>query len=119
MQTCNIRNFVPLVVIVGIVFTAVGVAQSQTTKTSTKNPDVNHATAGRTPWGDPDLQGVYSNDDFKAVPFERPVELGERKYLTEEEYAKRVQEWQKQLQDDQSPTFTSLKTGDLGQGNFG
>jgi hypothetical protein len=58
------------------------------------------------------LQGVYSNDDFKAVPFERPVEMGDRKYLTEEEYAKRVQEWQKQLQDDQSPTYTNPNRGE-------
>src|SRR6516164_7729194 len=119
MQTCNIRNFIHLVVIVGVVFTAVGVAQSQTTKTSTKKPDVNRATAGRTPWGDPDLEGVYQSDDFKAVPLERPVEMGERKYLTDDEYSKRVQQAQQQLQDDQSPTYTSRKTGDLGQGNLG
>ena len=65
------------------------------------------------------MQAVYSAEDFKTVPFERPVELGERKYLTDEEYAKRVQGLQKQLQDDQAPTFISRKTGDLGQGNFG
>jgi hypothetical protein len=119
MQSGDTSNFIRLVVIVGIVCAAVGVAQSQTTKTSTKRPDVNRVTAGRTPWGDPDLEGVYQSDDFRGVPFERPVELGERKYLTDEEYAKRVQDWQKQVQDDQAPTFISPKTGDLGQGNLG
>ncbi len=27
----------------------------------------------RTPWGDPDLQGVWSSDDEASVPFERPM----------------------------------------------
>jgi hypothetical protein len=27
----------------------------------------------RTPWGDPDLQGVWSSDDEAGVPFERPL----------------------------------------------
>src|SRR5262245_13589345 len=31
--------------------------------------------APRTPWGDPDLQGVYSNDDETGIPFERPAEF--------------------------------------------
>ena len=31
----------------------------------------------RTPWGDPDLQGVWSSDDEAGVPFERP--MGQRK----------------------------------------
>jgi hypothetical protein len=27
----------------------------------------------RTPWGDPDLSGVYSNDDETGTPLERPA----------------------------------------------
>jgi len=44
-------------------------------------------TVTRTPWGDPDLQGVwnYSVD----MPLERPREFGSRAYLTEEEVAER------------------------------
>ena len=38
-----------------------------------------------TPWGDPDLQGVW---DFRTItPFERPEELGDRAFLTAEEVA--------------------------------
>jgi hypothetical protein len=118
MHSGAISNFIRLVVIGGIVFTAAGVVQSQTTKTSATKPDVSRATSGRTPWGDPDLQGIYSGDDFRGVPFERPVVLGEREFLTDEEYAKRVQELEKQLQEDQAPTITNRKTGDLGQGNL-
>ena len=33
-------------------------------------------TPGRTPWGDPDLQGVF---DFQSdVPFQRPLDLGNK-----------------------------------------
>ena len=31
--------------------------------------------APRTPWGDPDLQGVYTNIDERNVPLERPAEF--------------------------------------------
>ena len=40
---------------------------------------------GRTPWGDPDLQGVWAND--VVTPLERPAGLGERELLTDEELA--------------------------------
>lgn len=32
-------------------------------------------TPPRTPWGDPDLQGVFGNDNEYATPFERPAEF--------------------------------------------
>jgi hypothetical protein len=32
-------------------------------------------TAAKTPWGDPDLQGVYTNKDENGIPFERPGQL--------------------------------------------
>jgi hypothetical protein len=48
-------------------------------------------TAPRTPWGHPDLQGVWTSDDARTVPLQRPAELGERRTLTEEEFAARKQ----------------------------
>ena len=57
----------------------------------TKAPAENR-TPPRTAWGDPDLQGVWSSDNSIGVPFERPKRYGNRKLLTDEEYAKRVQE---------------------------
>jgi hypothetical protein len=39
----------------------------------------------RTPWGDPDLQGVW---DYRSItPLERPPEFGERQFYTDEEIA--------------------------------
>jgi hypothetical protein len=43
----------------------------------------------KTPWGEPDLQGVWSSDDTAGIPRERPAELGMRLYQTDEEFAAR------------------------------
>ena len=46
--------------------------------------------APRTPWGAPDLQGVW---DFRSLtPLERPAALADKPFLTEEEAAKLEQE---------------------------
>ena len=42
-----------------------------------------------TPWGDPDLQGTYTNKT--TTPLQRPDDLGDREYLTEEEVSEREQ----------------------------
>src|SRR5437016_9422371 len=42
-------------------------------------------TTVRTPWGDPDLQGIWSNP--YVVPLERPRQFGTREFLTKEEIA--------------------------------
>jgi hypothetical protein len=49
-----------------------------------------HFKAPRTPWGDPDLQGVWSSDDMRNVPVQRPVAFGERRFVDDDEYAKRL-----------------------------
>ena len=49
-------------------------------------------TPPKTSWGDPDLQGVWTSDDFYGVPFERPAQYGTRNMLTDEEYAARSKE---------------------------
>jgi hypothetical protein len=45
----------------------------------------------RTPWGDPDLQGTWPLDFINGTPVQRPLEFGERRYLSDEEYAERVE----------------------------
>lgn len=47
---------------------------------------------GRTLWGDPDLQGEWTSEGEYGVPFERPTELGTRAFLTDEEYAQRLED---------------------------
>ena len=43
----------------------------------------------KTPWGDPDLQGVWPGGPVFAVPFERDPEFGTRATLSPEEAARR------------------------------
>ena len=46
-------------------------------------------TLRRTPWGDPDLQGVWPGGSVFAVPFERDPGLGTQRTLSPEETARR------------------------------
>jgi hypothetical protein len=45
---------------------------------------------GRTSWGDPDVQGEWTSEGEYGVPFERPAQYGTRQFLTDAEYAKRI-----------------------------
>jgi hypothetical protein len=69
-------------------------------------PAINYTTP-KTPWGDPDLQGVWSSDDTSGIPRERPVELGTRLYQNDQEYAARV----KQVE-------AGIKRGETAEGSF-
>jgi hypothetical protein len=51
----------------------------------------------RTPWGDPDLQGIWPSGTLNAVPFERPKEFGLRAELTDAEFAERAVAMQRQV----------------------
>lgn len=44
-----------------------------------------------TPWGEPDLQGMWPLNHLIGVPLQRPEEFGERRTLTDEEFAARQQ----------------------------
>jgi hypothetical protein len=55
----------------------------------------------RTPWGDPDLQGIWPGST--GVPMQRPADLGERAELTVEEFARREAEAAAQAKADLEP----------------
>src|SRR5262245_5236570 len=63
-------------------------------------------TLPRTPWGDPDLQGVWPSGALITVPFERPQEFGTRAVLTDKEYAERAAALREQAEDDAAPVST-------------
>jgi hypothetical protein len=46
----------------------------------------------RTPWGDPDLQGIWPSTSMVGVPFERPNQYGNRLFLTDAELREREQQ---------------------------
>ena len=43
-------------------------------------------------WGQPDIEGVWTSDDMRAVPINRPAEFGTRRYLTDAEFTARAEE---------------------------
>ena len=61
-------------------------AQTRPPAAAKNAPWVQH----RTPWGDPDLQGMWPSGQMTGVPFERPERFGERAVLSDEELAQRV-----------------------------
>lgn len=54
----------------------------------------------KTPWGHPDLQGVWTTDIEIGVPLERPAEYGERATLSDAEFKKRVSDLTKKYADE-------------------
>ena len=44
----------------------------------------------RTLWGDPDLEGEWTTEGEYGVPLERAAQYGTRQFLTDDEYAKRL-----------------------------
>jgi len=56
-------------------------------------------TPPKTPWGDPDLQGAWTSDDMRGVPRDRPAEYGTRQFLTDDEFAQRMERDQRTLRD--------------------
>lgn len=74
-----------------------GQAQNSAVKaTSTAKP----WTPPKTSWGDPDLQGVYTSDDYINVGMQRPAEFGTRLYLTDQEIAARETQIQNTARND-------------------
>ena len=56
--------------------------------------------APRTPWGEPDIQGVWSSAAELSVPFERNASYGERQLLTDQEFEQRLKQTATQLESD-------------------
>jgi hypothetical protein len=52
----------------------------------------------KTPWGDPDLQGVWSSDDTSGIPMSRPANLGNELYQSDELWAARQKQTQQGIQ---------------------
>jgi hypothetical protein len=68
----------------------------------------------RTPWGDPDLQGIWPGN--AGVPMQRAVELGDRRYLTDGEFSKREAQAAAQAKADTEQYVTRGREGGGGRG---
>ena len=60
-----------------------GQAPSAAAKAARSTPAAKTWTPPRTPWGDPDLQGIYNN--ATSTPLQRPSKFGEKDVLSDEE----------------------------------
>jgi hypothetical protein len=57
-------------------------------------------TPPRTPWGDPDISGLFTTDDDLGVPFERPSQFGDRQFVTDQEFTQRLTQSDRQNEAD-------------------
>jgi hypothetical protein len=79
---------------------------------SAQSPSAQKSNSPMTPWGEPDLQGTYTNQTL--TPLERPVNLGTKAFYTKEE-AQAVEtraKSQREATDDAPP-----RSGDVGTYN--
>ena len=70
----------------------------------------------RTPWGDPDIQGLFTTDDELGVPFERPEEFGVRAVVSEEEFVARQKQAIRQAEVDAAEFVVPRTPGRGGDG---
>jgi len=76
-------------------------------------------TTPKTPWGDPDLQGVWPGTDLVGTPLQRDPSLGTRAVLTDQEFAQRVERSKKQADVDSQETVNEVTKCDPTRGGLG
>jgi hypothetical protein len=64
----------------------------------------------RTPWGDPDIQGIFTTDDELGVPFERPQQFAGRDVVSDKEFEERQAQANRQAEAD-AEEFVAPRTG--------
>ena len=74
-----------------------GAAEAQTAKVAASPRTY---TPPRTPWGDPDLQGIWPSTEMIGVPMQRDPKFGTRNVVTEEEFEKRQARAKSQAESD-------------------
>ena len=83
-------------------------------------PPAKTYTPPKTPWGDPDLQGIWPSTAMVGVPFERPTQFGNRLYLTEAEFKKRQQDSEHQSTlDNETFSVDDVKADVVAMGDVG
>src|ERR1700719_1226805 len=67
---------------------AMTLAQTPAPKPATAKQAPAKYTPPKTPWGEPDLQGIWPLNHLIAVPLQRPTQYGNKAFLTDEEVSK-------------------------------
>jgi hypothetical protein len=82
---------IPVALTIAAVVLALPVAVRLAAQTRTAGTQTSDRTwTAHTLWGDPDLQGEWTSEGEYGVPLERPAQFGARAFLTDQEYAKRI-----------------------------
>src|SRR6185369_3252392 len=84
---------------------AIGAALAPLFIAQTKAP-ARPFTPPKTPWGDPDIQGLWPGQDMVGTPLERDRSFGTRAELTDEEFSKRVTFSEEQKEIDTAETVS-------------
>src|SRR5690606_10530797 len=93
---------------------AAGVAAAVLTASLPSAAQEGSWTHPRTPWGDPDLRGMWPINHMTGVPLVRPEQFGTRNSLTDEEY--RVRE--EQLRERNEGYDAEIKANRMGMGHW-
>jgi hypothetical protein len=72
----------------------------------------------KTPWGEPNLQGVYNANDLQGIPMQRAQTVGTRYRLTDDEFKQRVTQRDTLVAQDNDFSF-SLERGEEFEAKFG
>src|SRR5258707_478313 len=91
MRRCLIAGAVTVVALAGTAVPARAQAKesAEASPAAIANPKW---TPPKLAWGHPDLQGIGTGDDMRGVPMSRPPQFGNRRALTDEEFALRAKE---------------------------
>ena len=110
---CRIRTLVAA--LVAAAFASVSVVAQQAGKGNVNSPGVFTQDGGvpalgsykvpKTPWGEPDLQGIYNGNDLQGIPMQRAESVGTRTVLNDDEYKQRVAKRDTQVANDNSDEF--------------
>jgi hypothetical protein len=78
-----------LIAIAALSLMALPVAAQQAPKPGSTATASKNWTPPKTSWGDPDLQGIYTSDDYIGLGMNRQQQYGNRLYFTDQEIAAR------------------------------
>ena len=104
--------FAALAAVTTVVTLSGGPVTAQTPSRAAAKTAVKSYTPPRTPWGDPDLQGIYTNKDENGIPFERPSQFDGKKLeeVDDSEFAEIVRE-RNRLSVERAPGIGGAETG--------
>jgi len=91
---------------------------AQSPRPAAKSAAAKKYTVPRTPWGDPDLQGIWPSTHMLGVPFQRPDQLAGKTALSDEELRQREEEARRQAEQD-NEEFVAPRAGGAEGGGTG